>query len=91
MLTGVKVGLEATKPCISASTKEVPTSVGTVSESASSRPINKSPGGPFVGEIKQALPGKVDSVETGVSGELPLIQNANTSDWVELGKVSWLY
>ncbi|XP_068336469.1 B-box zinc finger protein 22-like [Pyrus communis] len=79
VLTGVKVGLEATKPCISTSTKEMLTSVETVSESASSRPINKSPVGPFVGEIKQALPGKVDSVGTGVSGKLPLIQNANTS------------
>ncbi|KAM1131483.1 hypothetical protein TB1_045279 [Malus domestica] len=36
VLTGVKVELEATKPCISASTKEMLTSVETVSESASS-------------------------------------------------------
>ncbi|KAM1016446.1 hypothetical protein PS2_045608 [Malus domestica] len=36
VLTGVKVGLEATKPCISASTKEMLTSMETVSESASS-------------------------------------------------------
>ncbi|KAM5579983.1 B-box zinc finger protein 22 [Rosa sericea] len=81
LLTGVKVGLEATEPCISSSTKEKLSSVETVSESASSPSIPRSVIDHFssTGEIKDTIPMQIGGIGTLVSDKIPLNRSITTS------------
>lgn len=69
LLTGVKVGLEATEPCAS-STKEKLSSAEKVSEAMPSQPMSKRGGmASFTGESKELTPRQLSG-----NGTLPTIK-----------------
>lgn len=76
LLTGVKVGIEATEPCISSSTKEMLNS----SEPASSQSIPRSATDPYsTGEIKDTFRTQIGGIGTLVSDKVPLNRSTTTS------------
>lgn len=70
LLTGVKVGIEATEPCVSSSTKEMLKYVGNVSLISSSGTS---------GEIKDTFPTQTGGIGTLVSEKVPLNRSTTTS------------